>query len=392
VRIAFVHEIWEAGATRCVRDLERELGRRHDVTFFPRPGCDTADTILDELRSFRPDVVHCHSFYSNLAYSFLPRVSWRYPTCFTVHDPRPIGTIETLCWDCDRNTWCLRCPMVQGRWRKVLANRFLWQRQWKRLQHRRCADDLRVVCPSDWIRRRLGQQELSRFDTRTIPYGIDLQHFRRIPEARQRLGLPADVPIVLHLSAFVGKSFYSIRKGLGYLDEAFEAFVIPRLPGAILAVAGEDVAPNRPWVRPMGSNIPQKDVPMLLSAVDVFVAATLADNLPYTVLEAMGCSLPVVATTVGGLPEEVVEGVTGLLVPPRDHVALGKALVALLTNPDRLREFGAAGRARAEQIFGIADFVAAYESLFEEMVAARKTRARSTTSFKVPASGGLAAQ
>ena len=69
MRIAFVHEIWEAGATRCVRDLERELAHRHEVIFFPREGFNTAQRILDALRSFRPDIVHCHSFYSNLAYS-----------------------------------------------------------------------------------------------------------------------------------------------------------------------------------------------------------------------------------------------------------------------------------------------------------------------------------
>ena len=231
-----------------------------------------------------------------------------------------------------------------------MANPYLRQRQWKRLQHLRCARDLRIVCPSDWIRRRLEQQELGRFETRTIPYGIDLEHFRCVPQARQRLGLPADIPIVLHLSAFVGKSFYSIRKGLGYLDDAFEAIVLPRFPEAILAVAGEDVVPNRRWVQPMGSKIAQKDLPKLLSAVDVFVAATLADNLPYTVLEAMSCGLPVIATTVGGLPEEVVQGMTGLLVPPRDHVALGEALVALLTDPDRRRAFGAAGRAAQRSV------------------------------------------
>jgi glycosyltransferase involved in cell wall biosynthesis len=380
MRIAFVHEIWEAGATRCVRDLERELGQRHEVTFFPREGLDTAESILNALQSFRPDIVHCHSFYSNLPYSFLPRVSKCYPTCFTIHDPRPIGTIEIPCWDCDRNTWCLRCPMLSGRWRKLLANRYMRQRQWKRLQHMLCARDLRIVCPSDWIRKRLEAQELARFEMRTIPYGIDLKHFQRIPEARQRLGLPAGVPIVLHLSAFVGKSFYSIRKGLGYLDDAFATTVLPRVPDAILAVAGEDVAPNRPWVRPMGIKIPVKDLPMLLSAVDVFVAATLADNLPYTVIEAMGCELPVVASTVGGLPEEVAEGVTGLLVPPRDHVALGEALVTLLTDPDRLRAFGMAGRARAEELFDMTDFVAAYESLFEEMIADRSSRTRPTPS------------
>jgi glycosyltransferase involved in cell wall biosynthesis len=391
MRIAFVHEIWEAGATRCVRDLERELAHRHEVIFFPREGFDTAQSILDALRLFRPDVVHCHSFYSNLAYSFLPRVSKRYPTCFTVHDPRPIGTIEIPCWDCDRNTWCLRCPMLPSRWHKVVGNPYLRLRLWKRFQHLRCARDLRVVTPSGWLRDRLIRQELGRFETRTIPYGIDLNRFQPIPDARQQLSLPTDVPIVLHIAAFEHKGHYSHRKGLVYVAEAFETCVLPRLPGAILAIGGEDVVPNRPWVRPVGKIAPN-DLPKWMSAADVFVAATVADNLPYTVLEAMGCGQPVVGSAIGGVPEMVVHEETGLLVPPRNPAALGDALVALLSDPDRRRAFGAAARARAKAIFGMSDFVAAYESLFEEMSAARRSRVPLTIQSKASIGGGLAAR
>src|SRR5262245_26385230 len=131
MRIAFVHELWDAGATRCVRDLQRELGRKHEVTFFPRTDEDTADAILKELESFRPDLVHCHSFYSNLTYNFLPRVSWAYPTCFTIHDPRPIGHIDIACWDCNRNDWCFRCPLVPGTWQNLIPNGYLKQRVWR---------------------------------------------------------------------------------------------------------------------------------------------------------------------------------------------------------------------------------------------------------------------
>src|SRR5271166_3524098 len=103
MKITIIHENWDAGAARCARDLERGLAASHEVVYFPRDGCSSAEQILHELNSFRPDVVNCHSFSSNLTYSFLSRVSKRYPTCFTVHDPRPIGTMEIACWDCDRN-------------------------------------------------------------------------------------------------------------------------------------------------------------------------------------------------------------------------------------------------------------------------------------------------
>jgi glycosyltransferase involved in cell wall biosynthesis len=383
MKIAIVHENWDAGAARCARDLERGLAASHELIYFPHDGCSSAGQILRELSSFHPDVINCHSFYSHLPYSFLFQVSRRYPTCFTVHDPRPIGTIDIACWNCDRNTWCLRCPLVRGRSRKLLANKYFWQRSWKRFQHLRCSRDLRVVSPSHWLRGRLDHQELRRFELTTIPYGIDLERFRPIADARQQLGLSPDMPLVLHIAASERTGQYSERKGLRYLEAAFQSHVIPRIPSAVLAVAGEDTVPNHPWVRPLGK-LAQSDVPIWLSAADIFVSATLADNLPYTILEAMGCGRPVIASAIGGVPEEVVDGENGLLFPARDSDALGNAVTGLLLDPERRRTYGAASRRRAETLFAMPRFVADYESLFQEMIAARRApRSRSRCSGKL---------
>jgi len=98
-----------------------------------------------------------------------------------------------------------------------------------------------------------------------------------------------------------------VRKGLADLAEAFVSHVVPAMPEAILAVAGESFVPNHPNVRPLGL-ISLERLPQMFSAADVYVLPTLADNLPYTVLEAMGCAVPVVATNVGGIPEQVKHG------------------------------------------------------------------------------------
>jgi glycosyltransferase involved in cell wall biosynthesis len=384
MRIAIVHENWDSGAARCARDLERGLRASHEVAYFPREGSlspeqilrgfrSSAEQLLRELESLGPDVVNCHSFFSHLPYSFLARVSKRYPTCFTVHDPRPIGISALACWNCDRNTWCVRCPLVQRRWRKLLANKYSRQRLWKRFQHLQCDRDLRVVSPSHWLRARLGHQELRRFELKTIPNGIDLERFRPAPEARERLGLSSDTPLVLHVAASELSGQYSERKGLRYLAAAFQSHVIPRIPAAVLAVAGEDSVPNHPWVRPLGK-LTQSELPLWLSAADIFVSATLADNLPYTILEAMGCGRPVIASAIGGVPEQVVDGENGLLFPARDSDALGKAMASLLLDPERRRAYGAASRSRAEALFAMPRFVADYESLFREMIATRQAQ------------------
>src|ERR1700730_17735821 len=160
MRIAIVHEAWGAGAARCAQDLRHGLGQRHAISYFPRSNdIETVEGILEELERFRPDVVNCHSFYGNLPYEFLPVVSARYRTCFTVHDPRPIGTLQSECWTCEENATCRYCPLIGSRWRQFLRNPYYHQRKVKRTAHQRCRSNLQVVAPSRWMLKRLEAQE-----------------------------------------------------------------------------------------------------------------------------------------------------------------------------------------------------------------------------------------
>jgi glycosyltransferase involved in cell wall biosynthesis len=93
------------------------------------------------------------------------------------------------------------------------------------------------------------------------------------------------------------------------------------------------------------------DVPALLATADALVLPSWVEGLPLVVLEAMAAGVPVVASAVGGTPEAVVAGETGLLVPPRDVDALARALRELLADPARAREMGEAGRARVRERF-----------------------------------------
>jgi teichuronic acid biosynthesis glycosyltransferase TuaC len=93
------------------------------------------------------------------------------------------------------------------------------------------------------------------------------------------------------------------------------------------------------------------DIPGWLSAGDVFALPSHSEGLPLAILEAMACSRPVVATNVGGIPEAVSDGVTGLLTPPRDVPALTDALGALATSPQHAQAMGAAGRLVVEEHF-----------------------------------------
>jgi sugar transferase (PEP-CTERM/EpsH1 system associated) len=114
------------------------------------------------------------------------------------------------------------------------------------------------------------------------------------------------------------------------------------------------------------------DVPDVMRGLDCFVLPSLAEGISNTILEAMACGLPVLASRVGGNPELVVDGVTGALVPAADVDALAAGLIAMARNPARAAAMGLAGRARAEECFSLPAMVGAYQGLYSRLLAEHK--------------------
>jgi glycosyltransferase involved in cell wall biosynthesis len=107
-----------------------------------------------------------------------------------------------------------------------------------------------------------------------------------------------------------------------------------------------------------------RDVPALLARARLFVLPSLTEGISLTLLEAMARGLPVVATRVGGNPEVVADGETGLLVPSRNPPELARALLAVYRDAEAGRRLGRAGRDRVEQHFDVRHMVAAYEEQY----------------------------
>jgi len=108
----------------------------------------------------------------------------------------------------------------------------------------------------------------------------------------------------------------------------------------------------------------RSDLARIYAALDVVVLPSHSEGMPLAALEAMAAARPVVASQVGGLPEVVVDGETGLLFPPGNRRALVEALGALLADPGRRRRLGLSGRRRYEERFTLARMADAYAAIY----------------------------
>jgi starch synthase len=116
--------------------------------------------------------------------------------------------------------------------------------------------------------------------------------------------------------------------------------------------------------------LPKQDVIQLLTHAAVFACPSLYEPLGIVNLEAMACSTAVVGSRVGGIPEVVADGVTGLLVSPDDPAALAMALNTVLTQPSLATSMGQAGRDRAVSEFGWRAVAEQTAALYSELVSA----------------------
>lgn len=191
--------------------------------------------------------------------------------------------------------------------------------------------------------------------------GIDVSRAEHITpiDMHQEYWLPHGVPVVVNIGALVD------HKGQKYLVEAM-AHVRRELPDAHLVIFGEGELREtlERQVHDLGLDkhvlLPgfREDVLALTRTADLFVMSSITEGLGSTVLDAMALGMAVVGTTAGGIPEAVVDGETGLLVPPADPAALAGAILQLLADRPLRARMGEAGRRRVAERFDVGHLVA----------------------------------
>jgi glycosyltransferase involved in cell wall biosynthesis len=198
---------------------------------------------------------------------------------------------------------------------------------------------------------------------------------------RQELGLASDARLIAVCSRL------NPMKGLEYFLDA-AAVVAPLQPDVRFLIVGgnghrtdgtyqgelQRYAASRGLENRVIFTGFRTDVARMLPEIDISVLPSLSEGLSNSLLEAMAAGVPVIATKVGGTPELVEDGATGLLVPPRDSAALGQAMTLLLDHPETARRIGEAGRGDVTSRFSIDKMVHDTQSLYIKLLSASRAR------------------
>jgi glycosyltransferase involved in cell wall biosynthesis len=333
---------------------------------------------LLELPPQRPEVVHAHNLHGGyFDLRELPRLSTEVPFLITLHDEwlftghcaHPIG----------HERWregCGTCPQLDT-YPAVLRDATAWNLQRKAAIYARSR--LYLATPSQWLMDRVRDSVLAPAiaDARVIPNGVDQSTFAPGDRAaaRHMVGLPGDRPIVM-FAAYQARS--NPFKDYATLDRMVD--VLGRAGGELTVVCVGEAAPPRESGAVRLLHVAHQSSPADLApyyqAADAYVHATKADTFPTTILEAMSCGLPVVATETGGVPEQVEDGVTGFLSPPGDAEALAANVRRVTDDRSGAEAMGAGGADVARRRFDARTMVESYEQWLAELAALNRAAAR----------------
>lgn len=295
------------------------------------------------IRRIRPAIIHTCSVQAKIAGSFAAKMA---------------GT--KLLWHVQN----IQPPGIRRKFMRFLARRFP---DMIIAASQAVADTYAGTVPPDKICVNRAGPDLARFA------GIDRRLAKHLLSVE--LGIPSDMKLVANVSA--------IRQWKGqhiFIEAA--ALVLQNFPDVMFLVVGDAQFKDHEYkaeliklVDKLGLADKVKflgfrgDVPKIIAAVDCLVHCPIKpDPLPNVVLEAMALQTPVIGTSIGGIPEEIDDGVTGLLVEPGNVKALAKAIRGVLENPDMAERFAQAAWQKLQVEFSLKLFVSEFEAIYARLI------------------------
>lgn len=376
---------WRTELAHALAGPMRVLDRQRGLETYRYPA--TA-SMLDAMAG-EPDIVHLHNLHGGyFDLRVLPELSARYPVVLTLHDAWLLSGHCAHSLGCERwRTGCGACPDLTL---YPAVRRDATARNWHRKQDIFSRSRLYVATPSRWLADRVEASMLAPAveELRVIGNGVELDTFEPGDQhaARSELGLPPGGFALLFVGSNVAsnpfKDFTTAAHAAARAAEGLDQAVTL----VVLGGSGPDSEEGRLSVRHLPFEEDRARVARYYQACDLYVHAAHADTFPGTILEALACGKPVVATAVGGIPEQVRSllpgpglgpGVwpafdageaTGVLVAPSDPNAMAEAISKLLEDLSLRSRLGENAARDARLRFDALEFSGAYLNWYREIL------------------------
>lgn len=327
-----------------------------------------------ELLPSQPDIVHLHNLHGRyFDLRFLPSMSKRQPTFVTLHDMWLLTGHCAYSLDCDRwRAGCGHCPnltLYPSIDRDGTA--FNWRRK-KNIYER---SSLYIATPSQWLMDKVKNSILvdGIKESKVIPNGINTKVFTQgdKEEARRKSGLPIDADILVFISAHHIKDHP--YKDYATLESAIQLVEKHRKKNRkIIFLAIGQVGTTYESGNAEFRFVPYlrnpEDLALLYQAADLYIHAARADTFPNSILEAMACGTPVIATGVGGIPEQIENGKSGIITRPSDPTDMAQAILHLLDDDQLRTAMGNYAATSAHTRFSLKQQVDSYLDWYNEIL------------------------
>jgi glycosyltransferase involved in cell wall biosynthesis len=319
-----------------------------------------------------PEILHAHNLHGGyFDLRRLPELCKTVPVALTLHDAWLLSGHCAHSLACERwKSGCGNCPDL-SLYPGVMADRTA--ENWRRKRDIFSQCRLWIISPSQWLIDKARQSLLAgaAIETRVIPNGIDLSVFSPGGQAaaREKLGLPKAAKVLVFGARGIKQNPY---KDYRTLREAF-ARAAALLPDQTLILLALGESSPTETIRP-GAEI--RFVPFISDpravadyyrAANAYIHAARAETFPNVILEAMACGTPVIASAVGGVPEQVADGQNGLLAPPGEPDSMARQIQRLLSEPGLFRALSDWAASTAKR-FDLDRQVSTYLALYTEML------------------------
>ena len=324
-------------------------------------------TVSKHLLVQEADIIHLHWIADMVNYTeFFPNIINKH-VVWTLHDMNPFTGGCHYAGDCKKyETGCSTCPQLGSKDLNDLSKK-IWMR--KEISYKE--QKIHVVTPSKWLAdcARHGQL-FKNFKVDVISNSLPTSIFTKRDKqySRELLGLPREKALIL----FGAQSATNVRKGASYLIKALMLLnnKVDKFNIALVILGSNSSTFLKDVEFPiysLGTIHDELLLSVCYSAADMFVLPSLEDNLPNAVLESMACGTPVIGFNIGGIPDMLRQGETGILAQVRNTEELAEQIKWMINHPEECEQMGINAQRVVEQKYTLEIQAKRYRELYNSM-------------------------